>query len=578
MQSLDDKNRLLTAFKRCRHSFYLVGFFSMCINLLMIVPAIYMLQVYDRVLTSGSHSTLLMLTLMLGSLLITMGALEWVRSRVLVIAGTRLDQLLNTSVFNASFKTALNSGSTGAAQALNDLAGLRQFMSGNALFAFFDLPWVPVYLTVMFVFHPWYGWVGVFSVIILAVITLLNEKLTSARLQEANKMSISSNQEVNKQFANAEVVASMGMLDDMREQWSDKHHKILFWQAKASAVSAVLTSCSKTLRLLLQSLMLGLGALLVIENEMTGGVMIAGSILLGRTLAPLDQMTAAWKGFVSARGQYIRLTELLENYKTDAETMPLSAPLGAVSFESVSVTAPGDKTLILKNISFNAQCGEVVAIIGASASGKSTLVRALLGIWPVAAGCVRLDGADIASWERQRLGPYIGYLPQDVELFDGSIKENIARFGKIDAQEVVKAAELAGVHELIQKLPQGYDTLIGSRGGVLSGGQRQRVALARALYGSPVLIVLDEPNSNLDDMGERALMETLNRLKDQKKTVFLITHKLSVLSSADHVMIMNDGHIQEFAPAREVMAKLRASVAKQPVNIKKIHTAPVNQV
>ncbi len=558
MNQEQKKVDLKSALKSTKSSFVSVGFFSMFINLLMLVPAIYMLQVYDRVVTSGSESTLLMVTLIMVLLLTAMGALEWVRSRILVRISAKLDQILSRTVFNVSFKQALYSGgSNNSGQPIQDLTGLRQFMTGNGLFAFFDAPWIPLYIAVMFVFHPWYGWIGVFSAALLVVMAVINEKLTGKLLQEANQELSSASAAVSKTLTNSEVIQSMGMLDAIRSRWSKKQDKVVVKQSKASEKAGIVTSTSKTVRIMVQSLILGAGAYLTIQQEITPGLMIAGSILLGRALAPIDQMIGAWKGFVAARGQYSRLNELLTKVPAEKETMQLPAPVGLVQAEAVNVVPPGSNSATLSGVTFTARPGEVWGVLGPSAAGKSTLARALLGIWPAASGKVRLDGADIFSWDREDLGPYIGYLPQDIELFDGSISENIARFGEVDPDKVVTAAKSAGVHEMILALPNGYDTVIGGQGGVLSGGQRQRIGLARALYGEPVLIVLDEPNSNLDEVGEKALGQAIHSMKQRNATVFIITHRVSVLAQVDRLMVLADGQLRMQGSRDEVLAKLK---------------------
>lgn len=558
------KNGLKEALDACKSSFMTVGFFSMFINILMIVPAIYMLQVYDRVVTSGSITTLVMLTIIMTFLLISMGGLEWVRSRILIRVGNRLDKLLSRKVFDNSFKISLYSGGRqDGAIPLNDLTGLRQFITGNGLFAFFDAPWVPIYLAVMFLFHPWYGWIGVASAITLIVLALCNEKLTSKILTTANKDASAAKSRMRKNLANAEVVASMGMLGRMRASWQEKQNDVLYWQTKASERAAVLTTLSKTIRMLMQSLILGAGAYLAVQQEITPGLMIAGSILLGRALAPIDQMIGAWKGFVGARGQYQRLYDMLEKIPDETETMSLPSPQGKVKFESVTVAPPGTKKATLSNISFAVSSGQTVGILGPSAAGKSTLARALLGIWPAAGGKVRLDDADILTWNREELGPHIGYLPQDIELFEGTISENIARFGEVDPEKVVAAAMQAGVHQLILALPSGYDTYIASQGGGLSGGQRQRIGLARALYDNPALVVLDEPNSNLDDQGEKALSAALKSLKERGATVFIITHKANVLSHADVLFVLDNGQLRLGGPRDQVLQQLQQGQQKQ---------------
>jgi len=554
----EEPNLLRKALRACRSSFMVVGLFSMFINLLMLVPSFYMLQVYDRVVTSGSESTLVMLTLIMAMLMISMGALEWVRSRILVRVSARIDRLLNERVYNAAFKQSLYSGNAAqGSQPIQDLTGLRQFMTGNGLFAFFDAPWIPLYLAVMFMFHPLFGWVGVGAAITLSIIAVINERLTSKPLQEANKEQVGASAAMNSNLSNAEVVESMGMLSNVRSRWMERHTKVLSWQGNASERAAAMTAFSKTSRLLVQSLILGLGAYLAIQQEITPGLMIAGSILLGRALAPIDQMIGAWKGFVSARAQFKRLDDMMTKLPEEAEKMSLPAPKGGIRFEGAVVAPPGSRNPVIKGISFQAAPGDSIGILGPSAAGKSTLARALLGIWPTMQGKVRLDGADVFAWDREELGPHIGYLPQDIELFEGSISENIARFGDVVPEKVVTAAKSAGVHEMILALPNGYDTVIGVSGGGLSGGQRQRIGLARALYGDPKLVVLDEPNSNLDDVGERALAMAMVGLKERGSTVFVITHKVGVLSQLDKLLVLKEGQLHLYGPRDEVLQRMQ---------------------
>lgn len=542
----------------CKGSFLSVGFFSFFVNLLMLVPSFYMLQVYDRAVGSASLSTLLMLTLIMLLLMITMGGLEWVRSRIMVRISTRLDTLLSQRLFDASFKQALNtSGMNATAQPLSDLNGLRQFLTGNGLFAFFDAPWIPIYLAVMFMFHPWYGWMGIVSAALLGALAFANEKLTHAPLQAANREQMAATAFTNKSLRNAEVVESMGMLASLRQHWNGRTHKILALQSQASDRAATMTSVSRTFRQIVQSLVLGLGAYLTINHEISSGLMIAGSILLGRALAPIDQLIGVWKGFLGARSQYARLHELLLKVAAEPERMSLPAPEGAIRVEGLSAGSPGARKPIIRGVNFQVSAGEVVGIIGPSGAGKSTLARALLGVWPSLAGTVRLDGADISQWRRDELGQYIGYLPQDIELFEGTISQNISRFGPVNAPAVVAAARMAGVHELILQLPDGYDTLIGANGGGLSGGQRQRIGLARALYGEPRLVVLDEPNSNLDDAGEKMLAEALQKLRQSRATVFVITHRSGVLAQVDKLLVLNHGELSLFGPRDQVLARLR---------------------
>lgn len=553
------ENSLQVALKTCRSSFISVGFFSLFVNALMLVPTFYMLQVYGRVVTGGSLTTLAMLTLIMTVLVATMGLLEWVRSRIMIRVSTKLDVLLSRDVYKASFKRALDSGGMDAsAQPLNDLTGLRQFMTGNGLFAFFDAPWLPIYVAVMFLFHPWYGWTAIGCALILLFLAYINEKSTGKALAQANKESIGATLYTTKNLRNAEVIESMGMLNSLMSRWSQRQKKVLLLQSQASDKGGIITSISKTFRMLVQSLILGLGAYLAVSHEISPGLVIAGSVLLGRALAPIDLIIGSWKGFIAARSQYERLNEILDKQKAEPERMQLPAPVGHVTVENLVMSAPGSKAPIIKGISFSAPAGAMVGIIGPSAAGKSTLARALMGVWAPQHGVVRLDGADIANWDKSELGPHLGYLPQDIELFEGSISDNIARFGVVDSEKVVLAAKTAGVHEMILMLPSGYDTVIGSHGINLSGGQRQRIGLARAIYGSPRLIILDEPNSNLDEVGERALALALQQIKLTGATVFVIAHRTSILAQLDRLLVMNAGMISMYGPRDQVMAEINA--------------------
>lgn len=551
------ENSLKAALKACKGSFISVGVFSFFVNALMLVPSFYMLQVYGRVVTSGSISTLVMLTIIMAVLMMTMGSLEWARSRVMVRVSTKLDVMLSRQVYRASFKRALDSGGMDAsAQPLNDLTGLRQFLTSNGLFAFFDAPWLPIYIGVMFLFHPWFGWLAIASAIILLLLAFANEKLTGKALAEANRQNIAASLYTTKNLRNAEVIESMGMLETLMARWAQRQKKVLLLQSQASDSGGTVSSISKTFRTFVQSLVLGLGAYLAVKHELNPGLMIAGSILLGRALAPIDMIIGSWKGFTSARSQYTRLNEILDKQLAEPERMSLPSPKGEVRVENLIISAPGSKAPIIRNVSFAAAAGSIVGVIGPSASGKSTLARALLGVWAPQHGVVRLDGADVNAWDKRELGPHVGYLPQDIELFEGTVGDNIARFGDIDAAKVVEAARIAGVHEMILQLPDGYDTVIGGDGVNLSGGQRQRIGLARALYGDPRLIVLDEPNSNLDEVGERALAAALKVLKARAATVFVITHRTSILDQLDRLLVLRDGAIALYGPRELVVAEL----------------------
>ena len=561
MRSLSE-NSLHTALKACRESFLSVGFFSFFINALMLVPTFYMLQVYGRVITSGSLTTLSMLTLIMTGLVITLGCLEWTRSRIMVRVSNRLDMLLSRQVYKASFKRALESGGMDAsAQPLNDLTGLRQFLSGNGLFAFFDAPWLPIYIAVMFMFHPWFGWVATGSALLLLLLAFVNERLTGPTLAQANKEHIGASLYTTKNLRNAEVIESMGMLETLMERWWNRQKNVLLLQSRASDKGAMISTLSRSFRILVQSLILGLGAYLAVDHQVGAGLVFAGSVLLGRALAPIDLIIGSWKGFIAARSQYARLNAILASQQAQPERMSLPAPKGDVQVENLTVAAPGSNIAIIKNISFSVPAGCVVGIIGPSAAGKSTLARALLGIWAPLQGVVRLDGADISAWDKHELGPHIGYLPQDIELFEGSVSDNIARFTRVDSEKVILAATTAGVHDMILLLPDGYDTVIGGDGVVLSGGQRQRIGLARALYGSPRLIILDEPNSNLDEVGDRALIAALHRIRLSGATLFVITHRTNIVSQLDRLMVMSNGGLSLFGPRELVLTELNAQQA-----------------
>lgn len=551
------ENSLKSALKACSESFFFVGFSSFFINALMLVPTFYMLQVYGRVITSGSLTTLAMLTLIMTVLVVTLGSLEWIRSRIMVRVATRLDVMLSRQVYKASFRRALESGGMDAsAQSLNDLTGLRQFLSGSGLFAFFDAPWLPIYIAVMFLFHPWFGWVATGSALLLLLLAFINERLTGPVLAQANKEHIAATLYTTKNLRNAEVIESMGMLETLMDRWGRRQRNVLLLQSQASDKGAIVSALSRTFRLLVQSLVLGLGAYLAVDHQVGAGMVFAGAVLLGRALAPIDMIIGSWKGFIAARSQYNRLKDILDKQQAQPERMSLPPPQGHVQVENLVVAAPGSQTPIIKNVSFNVPAGCVVGIIGPSAAGKSTLVRALMGVWAPQHGVVRLDGADISAWDKHELGPHIGYLPQDIELFEGSIGENIARFAELDSAKVIQAARIAGVHEMILLLPDGYDTVIGSEGVMLSGGQRQRIGLARALYGNPRLIILDEPNSNLDDVGDRALAAAIQQLKQTGATLFVITHRTNIVSQLDRLMVMNAGVISLYGPREHVLAEL----------------------
>jgi ATP-binding cassette subfamily C protein EexD len=554
---LKAESELGKALRSCKSSFFFAGFFSLFVNVLLLVPSIYMLAVYDRVLSSNSESTLLMLTLIVVFLFLVMGGLEWIRSQILITTSTRLDQLLGERVFNSIFTLALASGGkTASAQPLSDLLQLRQFLTGNGLFAFFDAPWLPIYLALMFLFHFWFGVTAVVSAFVLIGLAIWNEVSTRANLNQANKETIEANQLTQSNLRNVEAIEVMGMLPHMRQRWQQKQLSVIALQAQASAKGGLITALSKTFRMTVQSLVLGLGAYLAIHKQISPGLVISGSILLGRALAPLDLMIASWRGFQAARQSYGRLNILLAQITNRQTPMTLPAPKGEIRLDNVSIAPGGIQHPILKGISLVIDPGMLVGLIGPSASGKSTLARAILGIYLPVTGSVRLDGTEIHHWDRAQLSTYVGYLPQDVELLDGTIRENIARFGEIDPEKVVAAAQAAGIHEMVQHLPDGYQTRLAGNGQLLSVGQRQRVGIARALYGEPKLIVLDEPNSNLDQAGEAALMVTLANLKKKGASVIIITHRPNILSLTDKIAMLVNGQLAFYGARDEALAKL----------------------
>ncbi|UVL80494.1 type I secretion system permease/ATPase [Pseudomonas putida] len=567
------RSELADVLFRLRRSFYALAAFSGVINVMMLTPAIYMLQVYDRALVSRNVTTLGMLTVLVVGLFLLMSALEMTRTRVLIRVGNCLDMALNRRIFSAAFERNLSRAGGNPAQALQDLAQVRQFLTGNGLFAFFDAPWTPIYLVVCYLIHPWLGLVTTIGSLTLVGLAYLTEKATQKPLAEANQASMSSASYANNNLRNAEVIEAMGMLPSIGKRWYQGHLRILQMQTLASDRAALISSTGRFVRITLQSLILGTGALLAIEGKITPGMMIACSILTGRALGPVEQVIASWKQLLGCRSAWSRLSELLQDYPQRPPSMSLQRPMGMLAVENVIAGAPGTNTSIVRGVSFSLVPGESLGIIGPSASGKSTLARLLVGVWPAQAGKVRLDGADIFTWNKAELGPWLGYLPQDVELFEGTIAENIARFAEVDSDAVIRAARSSGVHDMILHFPQGYDTRLAADGTPLSGGQKQRIALARALYGEPNLVVLDEPNANLDDVGEKALVDALAELKTRGATVILISHRPNVLCAVDKILMLRDGAVHMLGSRDEVFAALRKASVIPAAN-----TAPLASV
>ncbi|TAD89660.1 MAG: type I secretion system permease/ATPase [Alphaproteobacteria bacterium] len=550
------------ALKLCMPYIGAAALFSGAINLLFLAPSLYMLQVYDRVLSSGSGWTLVMLTVAVALALLVMAVLDPLRARVLIRVGIKLDNLMAKRVLSALVERGVTAGSDRYREALRDFDNFRQVMTGTGIHAIFDLPWVPIYMAVMFLLHPWFGVLAVGAALVLGLLAIANELATKKALQVANSYAVRTYGFTDATLRNAEVVQAMGMLPGVTKRWARDREAMMGYQAAASDRAADLGGAIKFARMFVQSAALGMGAWLTVQQSVTAGVMFAATILLGRALAPVEQAVGAWKGLILARQSLTRVTDLLTAVPPREVAMQLPAPQGRVGLERVVYAPPGTEKAIIKGVSFDLAAGESLGVIGPSAAGKSTLARLIVGVWRPNSGAVRLDGADVFTWDRADFGRYVGYLPQDIELFAGTIRENIARFSDADPDQIVEAAKRAGVHDMILRLPQAYDTEIGQGGEVLSGGQRQRIALARALFGNPRLLVLDEPNANLDSEGEMALNQTLMDLKQAGTTIVIIAHRPSVLNVVDRVLVMRDGLVEMFGPRAEVIAKLTSNVVR----------------
>jgi ATP-binding cassette, subfamily C, bacterial exporter for protease/lipase len=539
-----------------KSAFKTVAVFSAIINLMMLVPSLYMLQVYDRVLASRNETTLLLITIMIVAAFLLMSALEFVRSFVLIRVASQLDMKLNQRVYTASFEQNLKRSGGNAGQALQDLTTVRQFLSGNALFAFFDAPWFPIYLAIIFLIHPYLGVFALCGTFIHMGLAIWNEKATKKPLGEANAMAVSASNLATNNLRNAEVIEAMGMLPNFTKRWFGLHAKFLNLQAEASEKAGIIAAATKFVRVTLQSLILGFAALLVLDGKISPGMMIVCTILMGRALNPVEQLIGVWRSWNGTKSAYGRLNELLVANPQRLTGMSLPKPIGMLSVESVTAIPPGAGKPALNNLTFAISPGDVLGVVGPSGAGKSTLARVIVGIWPSVAGKVRLDGADIYQWNKAELGPSVGYLPQDVELFGGTVSENIARFGEVDSEKVVTAAKRAGVHEMILYFPKGYDTPLGDGGAGLSGGQKQRLGLARAMYDDPSFIVLDEPNSNLDEVGEQALIAAIQDLRQRGKTIVMVTHRASTLAVTNKLLVLKDGVAQMFGMTIEVLENL----------------------
>ncbi|MCX7175680.1 MAG: type I secretion system permease/ATPase [Proteobacteria bacterium] len=534
-------------------------FFSFFTNILVMVPTVYMLQVYDRVVNSRSHMTLAMLTLMVIGCFVLMELLEWVRTGIMQQAGLKLDAQMSERVFNAVFEANLRRIPGATSQVFGDLRSVRDFLSSPAVTAIMDVPLALLYIVVLFMINLSMGFMSLLGALVSVGLAYLTERDTQPPLTAANRAAIAAQNYANGNLRNAQVIEAMGMQGNIHSRWMKRQKEFLFMQAMASDYGGAYSASSKFVQMALGSLLLGAGCWLTVLGQFPGGggMMIVASIIGGRVLAPIVQLIAMWKQVVNARDAYSRLDKLLQAIPAKQPGMALPPPKGMLSVEGVVAGAPGSSVAIIRGVSFMVPAGQVVAIVGPSASGKSTLARLMVGVWAAGNGKVRLDGVDIFPWNKTELGPHIGYLPQDVELFDGTLAENIARFSYVDMTKVEAAARAVGLHETILALPQGYETSIGDDGCFLSGGQRQRVGLARAIYGNPRFIVLDEPNSSLDEAGEQALVQTLLALKTLGTTIIVITHRTSVLAAVDLMLVLHDGLVKAYGPRDEVLAALQ---------------------
>ena len=546
------------ALRQCKPTLAGIATFSFVANLLMLVPAFFMLNVYDKAVGHNSIPTLWVLSALALFMFLVLGIMERVRSYLLVSVSSKLDEILAPSIFKAVFLDAAGKGSNATSiQPLSDLASLRQFLTGTGIFAVFDAPWLPVYLLVLFLFHPLLGWMGVCASIVFIALAYLNQRVTSENLSTANEYAVKNDRNTLLNLRNAEAAASLGMMGQLQDRWRVTQDQLLRHQELASNHAGLFNAMIKTLRIAVQSAAIAAGAYLVLEQEISPGMLIAGSILIGRALQPVELAVGAWRGFAEAVKQKNRIDEILARETASRGSIVLPPILGSIEATNAAVIPPGAMKATLNGISFSLPAGSVCVVLGTSGAGKSTLVRALLGLWPTTLGEIRIDGTESSLYDLEELGPQIGYLPQDIELLDGTVAENIARFGELDSDAIITAAQDAGIHDLILALPDGYDTHLSATAVTLSQGQQQRIALARAIYRRPKLVVLDEPNSNLDEAGEFALTNSVKLLKDCRCTVVLVSHRQSVVALADYLMILADGRLARFGETSKIMGDLK---------------------
>jgi ATP-binding cassette subfamily C protein len=563
------RSELGEALRACRSAFIGVGLMSCMINLLYLTGSIFMLEVYDRVLPSRSVPTLIGLMVLAAGLYVAQGGLDLLRGRILGRIGTSLDEDLNARVFDTVVRLPLVAGNRSEGlQPLRDLDNVRSFLGSMGPGAFFDLPWLPFYLAICFVFHWLLGLTALVGAIILVTLTLITEFMSRTPAREAMTLAARRNDLAATSRRNAEVLVAMGMSGRLAKRWSEANEAYLAGNQRASDVAGGLGAIAKVVRMMLQSAVLAVGAYLVIHQEATAGIIIAGSILSARALAPVDLAIAHWKGFVAGRQSWARLNKLLQQMPASMTPTLLQNPSNRLSVEGLAIVPPGDQRLILQDVTFAAEAGSGVGVIGPSGSGKSSLIRALVGVWHPVRGKVRLDGAALEQWSSDVLGRHVGYLPQDVELFAGTIAQNICRFDSEENSEaIISAAKEAGVHDMITKMREGYDTQIGEQGTALSAGQAQRVALARALYGNPFLIVLDEPNSNLDTEGDEALTRAVRSARARGAIVIVVAHRPIGIEAVDQLLVLRDGRQQAFGPKDTVLRQVVQRVAPPPIKI-----------
>ena len=558
-------DELKRAMAACRRVWIGVGLFSACLNMLMLSVPLYMMQLYDRVLSTRNVDTLLVLTAMVAAALVVLGLLDALRGRIMARVGGWLDRELGGPVLSGAVADALRAGGGVSAQGLRDLATVRGYLGGPGVMPLFDSPWAPVFLVIIFLIHPLLGWIALGGAVALFVCAVLNDLATRKKLAEASGVSARALNAADAAIRNADAIAAMGMLPNLVRRWQETGARGRLLLATATDASGSISAFAKVTRFGLQVAMLGVGAYLVILQEMTPGAMIAAAIILGRGLAPLEQLINSWRFFTGARTAYRRLKELAARATGGAGgTTTLPRPVGRVDVEQVSYVPPGVREPVIRQASFHLDGGEVLGVVGPSGAGKTTLVRLIVGSLPPTAGHVRLDGADVRVWPDEDRGRYVGYLPQNVELFAGTVRDNIARLGEAGDEDVVAAAKLAGAHEMILRLPGGYDTLIGPGGVPISGGQHQRIGLARAVFGNPALLVLDEPNAHLDAEGEQALVEAVVGMREKGGTIILIAQRAGIMVQVDKMLVLQAGTVTGFGPREEVLRKLRGPARPSP--------------